>query len=138
MRWIVGLDLRTHTLGALRFGAWLSERAAGHTLKGVHVVEMLPETMAETVGDGDFDAWALAQAERWVEEVGVGEHLQEVEAIEATAAEDGLEAAIAQGHGDALIIGRRAPRSGSARKPRSARRRCAPRAFRDRHRPQRP
>ena len=112
MHWIVGLDLRTHSLGALRFADWLRKRAEGHAVTGVHVVEMLPATMVENVGDGDFADWALAEAERWMSELEGTGQLREIEAIEATAAEDGLEAAISQGRGDALILGRRAPRTG--------------------------
>lgn len=61
----------------------------------------------------DFGAWVLRQARAFAESAGVASSFDSFDAVEATAPEDGLIAAIEQDRGDALIIGRRAPRTGS-------------------------
>ncbi len=110
MRWIVGLDLLERSRGATRFAAWLQKHTGDH-LMGVHVIENSPyafEGPGET--EPDFGAWVLQRARESLEQNKVASAFAEVDAIEASAPEDGLEAAIEQGRGEAMIIGRVAAR----------------------------
>ena len=113
MRWIAGLDLLDLSHGAACFAAWLRELTGGQ-LAGVHVIETMPyafEGPEETASD--FGAWVLQRIREFAESAGVADSFDSFDAVEATAPEDGLVAALEPGRGDALIIGRRAPRSGS-------------------------
>lgn len=113
MRWIVGLDLLDLSRGAACFAAWLRDRTGGQ-LTGVHVIESAPyafEGPGETAAG--FGAWVLQQVREFAQSAGVANSFDSFDAIDATAPEDGLLAAIEQDRGDALIIGRRAPRKGS-------------------------
>ena len=111
MRWIAGLDLIERSRGAARFAAWMRERTGGH-LMGAHVVETMPYAFS---GPGetapDFGDWVLRRTREFAEEIDVADAFDTFDAIEASAPEDGLVAAIEQGRGDALVIGRRAPRA---------------------------
>ena len=110
MRWMVGVDARHLAGGAVAFARWLAQ-GHGNDVLGVHVVEWVPSMQhrLEHAEPDDVRSRA-ADALRTLEQ---DAHFTELGAIVATAAEDGLETAVDSKKADALVLGRRAPRSGS-------------------------
>ena len=115
MRWIVGLDLRGLSQGAIHYARWLHEHAKAERLIGVHVIEALPDAARdidlpiETVRE-----WLLAAAEKEVARAGAREAFDDVDVERSTRAEEGLEAAVAGKKAHGLILGRKAPRGQDA------------------------
>ncbi|HRI09043.1 MAG TPA: hypothetical protein PKW35_14575, partial [Nannocystaceae bacterium] len=67
MRWIVGLDLRGLSQGAIHFARWLHEHARAERLVGVHVIEAYPDTARDIeLPIESFQEWLQAAAEREV------------------------------------------------------------------------
>jgi nucleotide-binding universal stress UspA family protein len=125
MKWIVGLDLRPSSQGALIFGDWLvkttaarasgdaSTRPSGDALVGIHVLEEdhlrvalryhhLDELLANAVG----------LAERVIEQTGTASSLKQFHVIQGLHAEESLEAARVFHHADGHLVGRQAKEDG--------------------------
>jgi nucleotide-binding universal stress UspA family protein len=116
MKWIVGLDLRRLSQGAIKFAAWLSRTSTaepGEHLVGIHVLEEAHLRAAlryhhlQELIDG-----ACESAEQVVARVGAEDRVQEIHIVQGGTAERSLEAARIYHHADAIIIGRYAKREG--------------------------
>jgi nucleotide-binding universal stress UspA family protein len=116
MKWIVGLDLRKQSQGAIKFAAWLSRTssaAGGEHIVGIHVLEEAHLRAAlryhhlKELIDGAREA-----AEGVVERVGADDQVEEIHIVQGGTAERSLDAARIYHHADAMIIGRYATREG--------------------------
>ncbi len=113
MRWMVGLDIRNTSRGAVALARGFHERSSEHAFIGAHAIE---EHVQAIIAAQDSDV--AAELPRYVDEL-----LQplrhdaafaEIGAIPATSAEDGLEAAAVERKCDGFIIGRHGPAQGGA------------------------
>lgn len=114
-KWIVGVDLRERSDGAVRFAAWLrSHTQAATELIGVHAIAL--ETYAEIGRPVDRvharEKIRLA-AERTIERAGARAAFRAIEVLESDRPEEALEAAREVEDADGLIVGRRAAGSGA-------------------------
>lgn len=114
MRWIVGLDLRPRSQGAIKTARWLAahERSGvRHRFYGVHVVPQAPRV---SIRDDELDERleaARAQAETTVAEAGASGALTRIDAVPGQPRQ-ALAAAAAFYDVDGLVIGRHGPREG--------------------------
>lgn len=107
-RWIVGLDLGARSHGALVFATWMRRAespAARPALVGVHVLETWAARYL-AIPREEYVRSVRAVADRHI--TALGGTFDAVEVVEAERAEEGLVGAAARG--DALVIGRSAPR----------------------------
>ncbi len=118
MRWIVGLDLRLASQGALRFASWLareSRAADGEELVGVHVLE--EEHLRLVLRYHHLDeviARARTSAEEALAAEGAARLIRELEVVRDLRAEEGLEKARTSHRADAVIVARHAGRESHA------------------------
>ncbi|WP_242360962.1 MULTISPECIES: universal stress protein [Anaeromyxobacter] len=117
MRWIIGLDLRPRSHGALHFATWLTKTVpkSDERFIAVHVLE--PEHLRAALKYHHLDELIAAAREsgrRTLEREGAGERVQELEILEGMGADDGLIEALARHDADALLVGRIAGRSEAA------------------------
>lgn len=112
MKWIVGIDVRPTSDGAVAFAAWLQAQTQA-TLIGVHVAarEMFA-ALDQLAGPVQSDTRLRVELERSLAEMGVGEAFARVEVIDAMDPVGPLEAKCAAEGASGLIIGRVARRSG--------------------------
>lgn len=101
--WIIGIDLRPRSDGAVRFGAWLHAQAPEHVkLLGMHVLER----------DDDWHPHGREQAldatEATLERAGVRAAFARVEVVTADRPETALESLQTTEEARGLILGRRA------------------------------
>jgi nucleotide-binding universal stress UspA family protein len=111
--WVVGLDLRARSDGAMLFASWVTRSSRSpHHLVAVHVLE----DPALLTGLHERHLAVLEAAARDVATSVLTHHAPaascEVSIMAGHAAEDGLETAAAQCNAEALVIGRAAPREG--------------------------
>lgn len=112
MKWVVGLDLRPQTTGAIQFATWLCEQTGvcfSDGLQGVHVIE--PEVLIELARFADeelIEGSVLAQAKKVQSEAKTSAHLPEPLVICGVEATNSLESVAIEQGADALIVGRRA------------------------------
>lgn len=112
-KWIVGLDLRPRSQGAMRWAAWLSRGSATKSehIIGIHVLEedhmrvalryhQLPE-MVESAGE---------LIEETMSSLGIRDAFREVHVQQGGSAEETLGVAAAYHHADVLVLGRQALR----------------------------
>jgi nucleotide-binding universal stress UspA family protein len=110
MRWLVGLDLRPRSDGALRFAVWLARSAPGaESFVAVHVLEEEHLRAALKVHHLD-EVTAAARAGAASALAGAGVPEATVEVVQALTAEEGLTAALARHGAGALVVGRIARR----------------------------
>lgn len=114
MKWIVGLDVRPSSQGAIRFAAWLRASAvdpAQVDLIGTHVLEH--DTLMLALRRHHLDD-VLRQVEEAaaesVEGVGATDQFSEVRVVRAMKAEDSLAGARQMHAADGIVIGRQAGR----------------------------
>lgn len=111
MKWIIGLDLRAHSGGALRFGAWLARQAPGESSLLVHVLEKehllyllrfkhLDEVLADT----------RAAAQRAIAAGDCARYFPDVRIVQAPRADEALADAVAAESASGLVVGRIANR----------------------------
>jgi nucleotide-binding universal stress UspA family protein len=114
MRWIVGLDLRPRSAGALHFASWLADATAPrdpdtfvavHVLEGEHLRAVLRTHHLDEVA-----AAARAQVTRTLEAEGPGGRVRELDVRQAPHADEGLAAARAAHDAGGMVIGRIARR----------------------------
>jgi nucleotide-binding universal stress UspA family protein len=111
-KWIVGLDLGTRSLGALRFATWMvrHSQAGSERLVGIHVLEEAHLQAALRYHHlSEIEANAARTAQEQLEQLGAADVIT-VHVVEGTQAESTLEAACAFHRGYALVLGRNAPR----------------------------
>ena len=109
IRWMVGVDARELSRGAIAYARWL---AGGrfHRVYGAHVVEWVPH-VHERYGEVGREQ-VRAMATKVLEPLDADPRFEELGAVLATGAEDGLVEAVQAKHAHALVIGPRAPRDG--------------------------
>lgn len=116
MKWIVGLDLRPHSQGAIKFAAWLSRTSTaegGEHLVGVHVLEEAHLQAALRYHHLDeLVSGAREAADMVVSRAGAEDQLDEIHVVQGGTAERSLEAARIYHHAHGMIIGRYAKREG--------------------------
>lgn len=110
MNWIVGLDLRPSSQGAIKLGAWLCEHTTNDDhIVGVHVLEEGPlQRLLESRDDLELERLARAKADEILAAVGATDRVEELSIVRAASAEDALVEATDTKHARALVIGRHA------------------------------
>lgn len=108
-RWMVGVDARDLSRGAVAFARWLAG-SEHHAVYGVHVVEWVPDLFGPYEQTRPEVVHRLA--EQTLEPLAKDPRFLELGAVLASSAEDGLLEAIRAKQAHALVIGRRAPRDG--------------------------
>lgn len=114
MRWIVGLDLRPRSQGAIRTARWLAAHRRAdvrHRFFGVHVVPQAPRI---AIRDDEIDERceaARALAEAAVAEAGAASAFDRIDAVPG-APRQALASAASFYDADGLVIGRHGPRDG--------------------------
>lgn len=114
VRWIVGLDLRPYSQGAIKTAGWLAQHAAPemrHRFYGVHVVPQVPRVSVRDDVLDELCERAHEQAEQTVAEAGASEAIDRVDAVPGHPTET-LAAASTFYDADGLIVGRHGPREG--------------------------
>lgn len=115
MRWILGIDTRNRSQGALRFAAWLREqmRDEDYEAHGFHVLEhdemmvlLRRHHLAEVLEDAD------KRMREAIEAANAGDVLTRASVAQAQTAEQALADAARLHDADGLIIGRSAMREG--------------------------
>ncbi len=107
LRWMVGVDARELSGGALAFARWLAG-SESHVIFGVHVVEWMPSMFEEA----SRPETVRRMAEETLQPLAKDRHFFELGAVLANSAENGLLEALRAKRAGALVIGRRAPRAG--------------------------
>ncbi|MEM9454828.1 MAG: universal stress protein [Myxococcota bacterium] len=109
MRWMVGVDARDLSGGAVALARWLATGRL-NAIYGVHVVEWVPELHEhfDQTRPNEIRQMA-ADSLRSLED---DPHFEELGAVLAASAEIGLAEAVATKQAHALIMGRRAPTTG--------------------------
>lgn len=118
MKWIVGMDLRPLSYGALQFATWLgsANAAAGEAVDRFVPVHVLEEAHLRTVLRyhhlDEVIAAAREEAQRTLAREGRPEWLEELQLVQAVHAEESLEFARAAVGAQAILVGRAAGREG--------------------------
>jgi len=111
MRWIVGLDLRGLSQGAVHFAKWLHEHSEAENFVAIHVVEGRPDSRVQAgVGGESFGDWLQAAVEKEVAKAGARDAFGDIESKTVASAEEGLQLALEERQADGLVLGRKAPR----------------------------
>lgn len=112
MRWIVGLDLRPESQGAIHFGVWLSKlmhEQPQQSLIGVHVVEQESTfPILRYHADEEVQAGALKAARNAVEAAVARDWMGDPHIVLGDTAEQRLAAVLPLYRADGLIVGRQA------------------------------
>jgi nucleotide-binding universal stress UspA family protein len=115
MTWIIGIDLRSLSHGALQFATWIGVNAVApdgarfisvHVLEEDHLLAVLRYHQLDEVV-----AAAREEAKRALDRHGRTEWFEDLQIVEANRAEEGLEVARASARAEAIIIGRAAGRN---------------------------
>ena len=113
MRWMVGIDIRHTSAGAVALARAMRKQSDEQTMIGVHVIEDHARAIV-----AEFDPEAAkdlpARVEKLLEPLADDEAFADIGTIPATAAEDGLVGAAKERACDGYIIGRRGPSHGRA------------------------
>jgi nucleotide-binding universal stress UspA family protein len=113
MKWVVGLDLRDRSVGAIHFARWLASVDASASFIGVHVLEQ--EHLLAVLRDQHLDEVLTAvrgAAEDGIRREGASGELAIVDVVQAVTAPEGLRDSATRLGAAALILGRAAPRGG--------------------------
>ncbi|WAS94898.1 universal stress protein [Nannocystis punicea] len=112
--WIVGVDLRHRSDGAVRFGAWLREQTGGAIeLVGVHAApSAVVDQLDQFEGRVRVHERLKTEAELAMERAGVREAYAEVELVEAGEPAETLASARAGRSAVGMIVGRKAASDG--------------------------
>lgn len=111
MTWIIGIDLRPLSHGALQFASWIAAHTEGERLIPMHVLE--EDHLLAVLKYHHLDevvASAREEATRTLERHGRSAWIQDLKIVQALRAEEGLEVARASAHAEAIVIGRAAGR----------------------------
>ena len=113
MRWMVGIDIRNTSAGAVAVARSLARRSGTHELVAAHVIE--DHARAALAAHDPEAAVALGRhVEALLQPLSDDDAFADVGSIPASAAEDGLEAGATERECDGFIIGRHAPAQGAA------------------------
>jgi nucleotide-binding universal stress UspA family protein len=114
MKWLVGLDLRPSSQGAIQFASWLVKNSSAPGHEAVAAVHVLKEPFLQFVlRHHDFDEvlkHAENEAARVVAGAGASGHIREIHIKKADCVEEALEEARVECGADGLILGRQAKR----------------------------
>jgi nucleotide-binding universal stress UspA family protein len=117
VRWILGLDTRHHSLGAIRFAAWLQKelRDPDFHVSAVHVVEH-DEAMVllRRFSLEELLSRRRTYAHEAIEQAGAAEIVRDIEVVQDATAEEHLSRALHAERAAGLILGRSAARDGGA------------------------
>ncbi len=102
MKWLVGLDLRPSSQGALHFATWLRDRSVGQELRAVHVVE----AGSASEGFATLEEPARAATERMLARTQARPQFTDVSVVAGPAPHTSLLAAATQEQADGIIVGR--------------------------------
>ncbi len=112
MKWIVGVDLRHRSDGAIKFAAWLREQSAAKEpcgLVGVHVVETKQMAALRRFDPrSEVLSRLVEESHLVIRNAGIREGFDTVDVIEGRRAAHSLESACVYHHGDGLVVGRKA------------------------------
>lgn len=119
-RWLVGMDLRTTSAGALRYAAWLYEQAqhgqahgrSNVELQAVHVVEQLEQHYAVKLGlhpPTTLLSLTREAAREALHQAGVAACFHDVDAVPGGVADEVLDGLRADRGATALVVGRQGP-----------------------------
>lgn len=114
MKWIVGLDLRPRSQGAIKTARWLHEHRteqARNRFYGVHVVPQTPRVSEREDVMDELCERARASAEATLNEASAVSAFDRIEAVPGTPVQT-LAAAATYYDVDGLLIGRHGPRDG--------------------------
>ena len=114
VRWIVGLDLRPRSQGAIKTARWLAHHGGPqvrHRFYGVHVVPQLPRVSVRDDVMDELCQRAQRHAEQTIVEAGAKDAITRVDAVPGVPTKT-LAAASTFYDVDGLIIGRHGPRDG--------------------------
>ena len=114
MRWMVGVDPRDLSAGAVALAQWMAKRATQDQFVGAHVLELELQELFARVNPNDASDGVPDYVDGLLDPLREDGSFVEVGTITATTAEDGLEAAAKERGCKALIIGRRKPTKGRA------------------------
>lgn len=115
-KWIVGLDLRPLSQGAIRFAAWMASRSqleGAEQLIGIHVIE--EDHLRAALRYHHYDEVMKAAqeaAEQTVTRLGLENAFSDVHVVQGVNAEKSLEAARTYHHAHGIIMGRYAHKEG--------------------------
>lgn len=112
--WIVGVDLRHRSDGAVRFGAWLREQTNGAIeLVGVHAAPTaVVDQLDQFEGRVRVRERLKTEAELAMERAGVREAFADLELVEADEPAETLASARAERSAIGMIVGRKAASDG--------------------------
>jgi nucleotide-binding universal stress UspA family protein len=109
MRWIVGIDLRERSHGAIAFAAWVRAQTQAHTFIAAHATPQPQTSLGEPPIDLEaLHAEALEVLGRELDARGAADAFEDRGLIEALAPEDGLTEAMRRNEATGLVVGRRA------------------------------
>jgi nucleotide-binding universal stress UspA family protein len=108
-QWIVGVDLRKRSDGALRFATWLqSQYKDTPTLHGVHVlVSAQLKSLRKFGSKADIISRLQAEAKLVADNAGVGDALRSLEVQEHRNVVIGMTSACEEHHASVLVVGRK-------------------------------
>ncbi len=113
-KWIVGLDLRKSSQGAIRYAAWLSRTSSAEEhLVGLHILEEAQLQAALRYHHlSELRKGAQEAVTMVLEQVGAADVVDEVHVVEGTTADSDLESGRQYHRADGIIVGRQAKREG--------------------------
>jgi nucleotide-binding universal stress UspA family protein len=114
MRWIVGIDMRPRSFGALKYASWLDRASTQPDDEHFVVVHVLEEDHLRYVLRyhhlDEVVASARSSAERVLEQQCGTDWIESLQVVQGLTADATLEKARADRSADAVVIGRAAPR----------------------------
>jgi nucleotide-binding universal stress UspA family protein len=114
MKWIVGLDLRPSSQGAVAFARWVDEHSigeGGESFVAVHILE--EDHMRAALRYHHLDEVVEAAekaAKTCIDDHEMEDRVEALEVVRGLTAEDGIEEALERHGGDAIVVGRQAAR----------------------------
>lgn len=112
-RWLVGMDLRATSAGALRFSAWLRAHGGeGVELQALHVIEQLDQHYAIRLGlhpRGRLISLTREATRDVLRQAGVEECFSEVDVLPGGAADEVLDEQLLARGAAGLVVGRQGP-----------------------------
>lgn len=109
MKWLIGLDLKASSTGAVAFAAWLARHSSSERFAAVHVIEesyLLQVLRSEHLARAQEDA--RDRVEKLLGEAGLRDRVETYDAVRGTVADQRLEAEAHNVQADVLLVGRQA------------------------------
>ena len=109
MKWLIGLDLKASSTGALGFATWLARHSSAERFAAVHVIEesyLLQVLRSEHLAHAQEAA--RDKVEKLLAEAGLRDRVDTYDAVRGTVADQRLEAEAHNVEADVLLVGRQA------------------------------